>query len=388
MSWKGFQKAMSRLPHLVMKKTGGVDETVDEEFNRLEEIFNRNEEGLKRFVENIRKYKSAISNILGHQQGFMEVFIELIQLDEAEGGNKVAEQASQLLHKQLEMKKQVLTLIEESLDTKVLLSLEEYLKILDKVKLRVTKRNHRLLDYDRHRLSLKKLSEAKDKTPADEKKLVKLEQTFEAASHDFNTINDQLKSEMPQLLAYQNALVNPCFNYLFTLQYSFYKLNCELFKVINPKNPPQITEIYNQRKALAFSLLEEISVISFTPHSGSITPDSSSRKTNESIYPSIETSTVQTKTTAAKTTPSAISQNAPTNSPLSKPVASFATLNQKPIKYVIALYDYEAQADGDLSFTANEKIELVQKTQFTNDWWTGKLNGRVGIFPGNYVKEL
>ncbi|KAF9172634.1 hypothetical protein BGX20_005217 [Mortierella sp. AD010] len=58
------------------------------------------------------------------------------------------------------------------------------------------------------------------------------------------------------------------------------------------------------------------------------------------------------------------------------------------VKMVVALYDYDAQQDGDLSFKKDDRIEIVEKTGSTDDWWTGKLNGRQGVFPGNYVQEI
>lgn len=51
-----------------------------------------------------------------------------------------------------------------------------------------------------------------------------------------------------------------------------------------------------------------------------------------------------------------------------------------------ALYDYTAQAAGDLSFTAGSRIEIVERTADANGWWTGRYNGQVGQFPGNYVQ--
>ncbi|KAH3660044.1 hypothetical protein OGAPHI_007249 [Ogataea philodendri] len=51
-----------------------------------------------------------------------------------------------------------------------------------------------------------------------------------------------------------------------------------------------------------------------------------------------------------------------------------------------ALYDYAAQAQGDLSFSAGQVITIVQKSDNQNDWWTGSLNGVTGVFPGNYVQ--
>mmetsp|Transcript_8640 Transcript_8640/g.8546 ORF Transcript_8640/g.8546 Transcript_8640/m.8546 type:complete len:463 (+) Transcript_8640:45-1433(+) len=51
-----------------------------------------------------------------------------------------------------------------------------------------------------------------------------------------------------------------------------------------------------------------------------------------------------------------------------------------------ALYDYSAQAQGDLTFTAGAVIEILQRTEDSNGWWTGKYNGQTGVFPGNYVQ--
>lgn len=54
----------------------------------------------------------------------------------------------------------------------------------------------------------------------------------------------------------------------------------------------------------------------------------------------------------------------------------------------VALYDYDAQQAGDLSFRKDDRIEIVEKSNSANEWWTGKLNGKQGVFPGNYVQEL
>jgi len=59
---------------------------------------------------------------------------------------------------------------------------------------------------------------------------------------------------------------------------------------------------------------------------------------------------------------------------------------EPPKEYVTALYDFDAQADGDLSFKTGERIEIVQKTDSQEDWWTGRVNGQEGVFPGNYVQ--
>lgn len=51
-----------------------------------------------------------------------------------------------------------------------------------------------------------------------------------------------------------------------------------------------------------------------------------------------------------------------------------------------ALYEYTAQAQGDLTFPAGAVIEITQRTDDANGWWTGNYNGQTGAFPGNYVQ--
>ncbi|XP_020032208.1 SH3 domain-containing YSC84-like protein 1 isoform X2 [Castor canadensis] len=52
---------------------------------------------------------------------------------------------------------------------------------------------------------------------------------------------------------------------------------------------------------------------------------------------------------------------------------------------VTALYSFEGQQPGDLSFQAGDRITVISKTDSHFDWWEGKLQGQTGIFPANYV---
>ena len=59
-----------------------------------------------------------------------------------------------------------------------------------------------------------------------------------------------------------------------------------------------------------------------------------------------------------------------------------------PVNYVVALYDFAAQADGDLDFKVGDRIEVVERTDSAEDWWTGRLDGRTGVFPGTRLLSL
>jgi amphiphysin len=58
------------------------------------------------------------------------------------------------------------------------------------------------------------------------------------------------------------------------------------------------------------------------------------------------------------------------------------------VQYVVALYDFVAQADGDLSFSAGDRIEIVERTASAEDWWTGRLDGAQGVFPGAWPQTV
>ncbi|KAI1322834.1 hypothetical protein F5Y16DRAFT_25443 [Xylariaceae sp. FL0255] len=52
----------------------------------------------------------------------------------------------------------------------------------------------------------------------------------------------------------------------------------------------------------------------------------------------------------------------------------------------VALFTFEADQPGDLGFKKGDVITVLKKTDSDNDWWTGMIGTKHGIFPSNYVK--
>ncbi|KAK9240708.1 hypothetical protein V1525DRAFT_423631 [Lipomyces kononenkoae] len=52
----------------------------------------------------------------------------------------------------------------------------------------------------------------------------------------------------------------------------------------------------------------------------------------------------------------------------------------------VALYTFEGEQQGDLGFRKGDMITIVKKSESQDDWWTGRREGREGIFPANYVE--
>lgn len=71
----------------------------------------------------------------------------------------------------------------------------------------------------------------------------------------------------------------------------------------------------------------------------------------------------------------------PPAAPPAKPRAA-----SKPGMQGIALYSFAGEESGDLAFKKGDIINITAKSDSTDDWWTGELNGRKGIFPANYVE--
>uniref|UniRef100_A0A7N6BYS8 Osteoclast-stimulating factor 1 n=1 Tax=Anabas testudineus TaxID=64144 RepID=A0A7N6BYS8_ANATE len=51
-----------------------------------------------------------------------------------------------------------------------------------------------------------------------------------------------------------------------------------------------------------------------------------------------------------------------------------------------ALYAYDAQDTDELSFNAEDIIDIVKED--ASGWWTGRLRGKQGLFPNNYVTKI
>lgn len=82
-----------------------------------------------------------------------------------------------------------------------------------------------------------------------------------------------------------------------------------------------------------------------------------------------------------------VSESAARNASMSEPVARNASAKQSPspTKWQ-ACYAFTGRSADELSFKQGDLIELIEKIDVS--WWKGKLEGVLGIFPSNYVKEL
>nr|XP_022919406.1 CD2-associated protein-like [Onthophagus taurus] len=66
--------------------------------------------------------------------------------------------------------------------------------------------------------------------------------------------------------------------------------------------------------------------------------------------------------------------------------AKSPSLPPKPVKTLCEVkYTYKAQNDDELTLKEGDLITLISKDGVDAGWWRGELNGRVGVFPDNFV---
>jgi amphiphysin len=316
----------------------------------------------------------------------------------------------------------------EMIETRVIRPADELLEIIKVIRKTVTKRQHKQLDYDRHRTTLKKLQDKKEKSLKDEKAMYKAEADVEQATQEFNYFNDLLKDELPKLFFLEREFIRPLFQSFYYMQLNvFYTLHermqgCDIgyfdltlgiedafeakrgdikekaealsivkFKTTGAKRPPRYGAV-GSRLGLE-GPTSRLAIEDRKSSVGSSTTTDSRRRTHDFVenppppYSSSLAITAGESSSMARANSTggnwgAVAKSKGAAPPPPKPKPS--RLSGAPAtEKATALYDYEAQAEGDLSFVTGDVIEIVQRTQNENEWWTGKCRGRTGQFPGS-----
>jgi amphiphysin len=296
----------------------------------------------------------------------------------------------------------------EMIEQRVIAPADQLLEVIKVVRKVSLKRDHKQLDFDRHRSALKKLQDKKEKTLKDEKALFKAENDVEQATQDYEYFNDLLKDELPKLFALEAEFIRPLFQ-------SFYYMQLNVFYTLHEKMQGinigyfdlnlDIEEAFEAKRGDVKEQAEALSIVHFKTTGGV----KSIRGVSKYGAKAKEAEAEKSKSAYARKSanpedglanpPPPYSPTTTISSPSSPALGAIAAAKGKPpppkpkpsrlsgvpaAETCTALYDYEAQAEGDLSFSANEVIEIVTRTANENEWWTGKVNGRQGQFPGEY----
>jgi amphiphysin len=305
----------------------------------------------------------------------------------------------------------------EMIQARIIGPADELLNVIKVVQKSILKRQHKQLDYDRHRATLKKIQDKKDRSLKDEKALYKAEAEVEQATQEFNYFNDLLKNELPRLFALEREFIQPLFQ-------SFYYMQLNVFYTLHERMQSidigyfdltlDVEAAFEKKRGDIKERVEALSIVRYkttgarkppvVPKYGagsgrlaiegrqSLDSAPSRRQTHDfitnppppysaSLSPQLngDSTMVRANSTGSSWGAAAKAKRAAPPPPKPKPLKFTGT---PMVEKAEALYDYEAQAAGDLSFSTGDVIEILQRGATENEWWTGTLNGRQGQFPG------
>jgi amphiphysin len=245
--------------------------------------------------------------------------------------------------------------------------------------------------------------------------MYKAENDVEQSTQEFNYYNDLLKDELPKLFQLEREFIRPLFQ-------SFYYMQLNVFYTLHEKMQGcdigyfnlqlDVEEGYEAKRGDIKEQAEALSIVKFkttgarrppgrlgatgnklaieagkpSPKALTAPTHSSTQDYSENPPPPYSNSLSPGDTTVARANSTSSSWGAAAKAkgaapPPPKPKPS--RLSGAPAaETATALYDYEAQAEGDLSFTTGDVIEIVTRTNNENEWWIGKLRGKEGQFPG------
>ncbi|CUS21852.1 LAQU0S04e02278g1_1 [Lachancea quebecensis] len=431
MSFKGLTKAVTRAPQNFRQKFNMGQQTEDAVYEDAERRFKELETETKKLSDESKRYFSAVNGMLNHQIGFAKAMEEVfkpisgkisdpnasIPEDNPEG-IEASEQYRALVAELQTTLKPDLSLIEE----KIVKPSQELLKVIDYIRKMATKRNHKKLDLDRHLNTYSKYENKKEPSPKDEEKMYKAQAQMEVAQQEYDYYNDMLKTELPLLFELEAEFVKPLFVSFYYMQLNiFYSLYNRMqdMKIPYFDLDTDIMEAFVAKRGNIEEQTDSLTITRFRVGYGKAKLEMTKRRygVQSPTSPGSPVSAqspgfASTPTTPSFAQPQQQQQFAPP--PYGQPQAAEvqqqyqypaekATYTPQPAsaytaytppttaptsapETVTALYDYQAQAEGDLTFPAGATIEVVERTNDVNGWWTGRYNGYQGVFPGNYVQ--
>ena len=298
----------------------------------------------------------------------------------------------------------------EMIKSRVVVPAEELMAVVKNGRKWIVKRDHKQLDYDKEKNKLKKLQAKTEKTAKDEKAIWETENALTVAEDTYLEFNNELKEQLQTLFQHEREFILPLFQ-------SFYYMQLNVFYTLHEKMQSidigyfnltlDIEDAFEEKRGDIQQQAEAISIVKFKTTGQRRPTKFQSRLGIENGRASSTASSLKSPTSPRRITMGEESEGPPPPyeqngglgrsastgaswGPAAKSKAAPPPPKPKPgrlsgvphAETVTALYDYEAQADGDLSFSAGDVIDVVTRTENSNEWWVGKIGVRQGQFPG------
>lgn len=216
MSWAGLKKSVNRAGTTLLQKTGQIERTVDREFIEEEAKFKQFEKECQALQKDSKGYLDAMRAMTAAQSRLADT------LDVFYGAADKASESAMAAHAYKRSVDDLDTGLQREMDapyrTTVMEPLGKMNAYFPVVNEHISKRGKKLLDYDAARSRMNKLIAKPSEDPT---KLPKAQQEHDDAKEVFDMLNEQLISELPQLLDLRVPFFDPSFEAMIRMQCMF-----------------------------------------------------------------------------------------------------------------------------------------------------------------------
>ncbi|KAG2043319.1 hypothetical protein BDR03DRAFT_886785 [Suillus americanus] len=259
MSWTGFKKSLNRAGTTVLQKTGQIERTIDREFADEEAKYRAFEKECQALQRDAKQYQDAMRSMTTTQARLAETIETFYGAADRTSDGAMASHAFTSAVEELdggiqrELEGPYRTTIMEPLG-----KMNAYFPVVNE---HITKRNKKLLDFDAARSKLRKTIEKPSEDPT---KLPKTQQEHDDAKEVFELMNDQLISELPQLLDLRIPYFDPSFEAMIRMQCKFAEEGYEKMSAVQRYFADNVRDDYaaGQLDAQVEAVLQEMRELS------------------------------------------------------------------------------------------------------------------------------
>ncbi|WVW82833.1 hypothetical protein I302_104845 [Kwoniella bestiolae CBS 10118] len=215
MSWGGFKKAASRAGTTLMQKTGQVERTIDREFAEEEGRYKTMEKETNNLQKEAKVYLDSIRAMAAAQARIAETISLFYSHDRSSDGAMAGHAYKAAVD---EMDGVVGRDLDAPYRATVLEPIGKLNSYYPTINNAITKREHKMMDYDAARAKVKKLVE---KPSDDTTKLPRAQAEHDEAKEVFDILNEQLITELPVLVDLRIPYLDPSFEAMIRCQLRF-----------------------------------------------------------------------------------------------------------------------------------------------------------------------
>ncbi|KAF8457979.1 BAR domain-containing protein [Terfezia claveryi] len=213
MSWAGFKKTVNRATVQVMMKAGQIEKTSDRDYEVEERRFRAMEAAANKLQKEAKGYLDALRAMTASQMRIAETIDTFYgEAGTRDGVSRSYKQAVE------ELDAETIKALDGPYRTTVVEPISRFCAYFPDINECIKKRNHKLLDYDQMRAKVKKLVEKPDNDPG---KLPRTEKEAQMAKEIYEALNEQLTTELPQLIDLRVPYLDPSFEALVKIQLRF-----------------------------------------------------------------------------------------------------------------------------------------------------------------------